>query len=105
MRISPDHLTLSQVRWSTRLRSRRVVKQSLSSGSGWFEPIEAEARDVVRRGSNGGEIGDDFSHHRSKLESVTGARRHDDDRPRAIDDEIAVRGHRVEARPSPFPPA
>src|SRR5215510_5946804 len=62
------------------------------------KPPQPEARDVVLCRAGRGEIGDDFADHRRELESVAGARRrHDDLRVRLIDDEVAVRRHRVKA--------
>src|SRR5579862_2934336 len=60
---------------------------------------QREARDVVPGRARGREVGQDFADRRRELEAVAGAGRRDHDLRgawQAIDDEIAVRRHRVE---------
>jgi len=61
---------------------------------------ERKARDVMGRRTRGGEIGQNLTDHRRKFEAMTGAGRSNDDvggAGQAIDEEIPVGGHGVQA--------
>jgi len=70
------------------------------AADGSAETPESKARDVMARCTRGGKIGQNLADHRRKFEAMTGAGRRDDDvggAGQAIDEEIAVGGHGVQA--------
>src|SRR5262249_31895054 len=72
------------------------------------EAGESKAGDIVRRRAGGREVGENLADHGRELEAVAGAGRSDDDvrgGGQAIDQEIAVWRHGVEAGPSGHAPA
>src|SRR5262245_30299980 len=80
-----------------RSRNRRICGLS----SRLAKAPERKSRDIMGGGAPDREVGENLADHRRELVSVTGAWRSDDDvgcAGQAIDHEMAVRRHRVEAR-------
>src|SRR5262249_33382070 len=70
------------------------------AADGLPETPERKARNVMARCTRGGKIGQNLADHRREFEAMTGAGRSDDDvggAGQAIDEEIAVGGHSVQA--------
>src|SRR5215475_2275129 len=91
--------------WRTRAprlpacRGRATGEYGHPAGGSAKSP-EGKPSDVMGRRTGGGEVAQNLADHRRELEAMTGAGRSDDDiggAGQAIDDEIAVGSHGVEA--------
>src|SRR5262245_4492463 len=91
--------------WRTRAQGYRhaaavQLENMRHHAGGAAKSPEGKASHVMGRRTGGGEVAQNLADHRRELEAMTGAGRSDDDiggAGQAIDDEIAVGSHGVEA--------